>query len=170
MAWQFFLSLGIKQLHLKINSIGCKNCRPAYLAKLKEYYTSMPAGALSGLPRTGWKEIPCACWTARITPASRSPPPRPKAMRIFARNAPLILSSLKNILTLLKLPFEINHCLVRGLDYYTRTVFEIQPEAEGAQSTIGGGGRYDGLIEELGGKPTPAIGFRDRHRTHYRES
>ena len=51
------------------------------------------------------------------------------------------------------------HCLVRGLDYYTRTVFEIQPEAEGAQSTIGGGGRYDDLIEELGGKPTPAIGF-----------
>jgi histidyl-tRNA synthetase len=57
------------------------------------------------------------------------------------------------------LPIEIDHCLVRGLDYYTRTVFEIQPEIEGAQSTIGGGGRYDGLIEELGGKPTPALGF-----------
>jgi histidyl-tRNA synthetase len=60
---------------------------------------------------------------------------------------------------LLELPFEINHCLVRGLDYYTRTVFEVQPEAEGAQSTLGGGGRYDDLIEELGGRPTPAIGF-----------
>ncbi|GAI38542.1 unnamed protein product [marine sediment metagenome] len=60
---------------------------------------------------------------------------------------------------MLELPFEINHCLVRGLDYYTRTVFEVQPEAEGAQSTLGGGGRYDDLIEELGGKPTPAIGF-----------
>ncbi len=60
---------------------------------------------------------------------------------------------------MLELPCVINHCLVRGLDYYTRTVFEIQPEEEGAQSTIGGGGRYDDLIEELGGKPTPAIGF-----------
>jgi histidyl-tRNA synthetase len=60
---------------------------------------------------------------------------------------------------LLALPYVINHCLVRGLDYYTRTVFEIQPEEEGAQSTLGGGGRYDDLIEELGGKPTPAIGF-----------
>ncbi len=68
-------------------------------------------------------------------------------------------NQLKRYLGLLGLPFVINHRLVRGLDYYTRTVFEIQPEAEGAQSTIGGGGRYDNLIEELGGKPTPAIGF-----------
>ena len=66
---------------------------------------------------------------------------------------------MKRYLGLLELPFEINHRLVRGLDYYTRTVFEVQPEAEGAQSTLGGGGRYDDLIEELGGKPTPAIGF-----------
>jgi len=66
---------------------------------------------------------------------------------------------LKRYLDLLNLPYVINHCLVRGLDYYTRTVFEVQPEEEGAQSTLGGGGRYDDLIEELGGKPTPAIGF-----------
>ena len=60
---------------------------------------------------------------------------------------------------MLALPFVVDHRLVRGLDYYTRTVFQIQPEEEGAQSTLGGGGRYDDLIEELGGKPTPAIGF-----------
>jgi histidyl-tRNA synthetase len=66
---------------------------------------------------------------------------------------------LKRYLELLKLPFVVDHCLVRGLDYYTRTVFEVQPEAEGAQSTLGGGGRYDYLIEELGGNPTPAMGF-----------
>jgi histidyl-tRNA synthetase len=66
---------------------------------------------------------------------------------------------LKRYLDLLALPCVIDHCLVRGLDYYTRTVFEIQPEEAGAQSTLGGGGRYDDLIEELGGKPTPAIGF-----------
>ena len=66
---------------------------------------------------------------------------------------------LRKYLAILGLPFEVNHHLVRGLDYYTRTVFEIQPEEEGAQSTIGGGGRYDDLIEVLGGKPTPGIGF-----------
>jgi len=60
---------------------------------------------------------------------------------------------------LLEIPFEVDHRLVRGFDYYTRTVFEVQPEAEGAQSALGGGGRYDDLIEELGGKPTPAVGF-----------
>ena len=59
----------------------------------------------------------------------------------------------------LKLPFEIEHRLVRGLDYYTRTVFEIQPDTEGAQSTLGGGGRYDDLIEELGGQPMASVGF-----------
>jgi histidyl-tRNA synthetase len=62
-------------------------------------------------------------------------------------------------LNALELPFQLNHKLVRGLDYYTRTVFEIQPQEEGAQSTLGGGGRYDNLIEELGGKFTPAVGF-----------
>jgi histidyl-tRNA synthetase len=68
-------------------------------------------------------------------------------------------NQLERYLNLLDLPFNINNRLVRGLDYYTKTVFEIQPEAEGAQSTVGGGGRYDDLIEGLGGKPTPAIGF-----------
>jgi len=60
---------------------------------------------------------------------------------------------------ILRLPFHVNHRLVRGLDYYTKTVFEIQPPEEGSQSAIGGGGRYDNLIEEIGGKPTPAVGF-----------
>jgi len=59
----------------------------------------------------------------------------------------------------MNIPFQLNHRLVRGLDYYTRTVFEVEPRDKGGQSTLGGGGRYDNLIEELGGKPTPAVGF-----------
>ena len=59
----------------------------------------------------------------------------------------------------LKIPYSVDHRLVRGLDYYSRTVFEIQPPEEGSQSTIIGGGRYDGLIQELGGRPTPGVGF-----------
>ncbi|MEK7778273.1 MAG: His/Gly/Thr/Pro-type tRNA ligase C-terminal domain-containing protein, partial [Chloroflexota bacterium] len=66
---------------------------------------------------------------------------------------------LQDYLKLAEIPCRINHRLVRGLDYYTRTVFEIQPPEEGGQSTIVGGGRYDGLIEALGGRPTPGIGF-----------
>jgi len=59
----------------------------------------------------------------------------------------------------MSIPFQLNHRLVRGLDYYTRTVFEVEPREKRGQSTLGGGGRYDNLIEELGGKPTPAVGF-----------
>ena len=59
----------------------------------------------------------------------------------------------------LGIPNGVNQRLVRGLDYYTRTVYEVQPAEEGGQSTVGGGGRYDGLIEQIGGKPTPGVGF-----------
>ena len=83
----------------------------------------------------------------------------PKSYENLCPDCATHFENLKKYITLLGLPTEIDHRLVRGLDYYTRTVFEIQPEIEGAQSTIGAGGRYDGLIEELGGKPTPAIGF-----------
>ncbi len=68
-------------------------------------------------------------------------------------------NSLKKFLDLAGIDYVVSHRLVRGLDYYTRTVFEIQPESEASQSTIGGGGRYDRLVEQIGGKPTPAIGF-----------
>ena len=67
---------------------------------------------------------------------------------------------LQDYLTIMGIPYEVDHRLVRGLDYYTRTVFEVQPKDGGGQSTICGGGRYDGLIEELGGRPTPGIALR----------
>jgi histidyl-tRNA synthetase len=158
MAWQFFNSLGIKQLHLKINSIGCKDCRPTYLAKLKEYYSrctnDLCADCRNRLERNPLRLLDCKNAACQNIAAS--------ATRSYEQLCPECAShfdQLKKHLTALALPFEVDHCLVRGLDYYTRTVFEIQPEEEGGQSTIGGGGRYDGLIEELGGKPTPAIGF-----------
>ncbi len=69
------------------------------------------------------------------------------------------MKTVKSYLTTLDIPFQVNHRLVRGLDYYTRTVFEIHPPEEAAQSALGGGGRYDNLIEQIGGKLTPAIGF-----------
>jgi histidyl-tRNA synthetase len=158
MSWQFYQSLGIKQLHLLINSIGCKNCRPAYLTKLKEYYAShiqeLCPDCKSRLEKNPLRLLDCkntACQQIALA--------APRSVEQLCPECSLHFEQLKKYLNLLGLPFEINHCLVRGLDYYTRTVFEIQPEVEGGQSTIGGGGRYDGLIEELGGKPTPGIGF-----------
>jgi histidyl-tRNA synthetase len=158
MAWQFYLSLGIKQLHLIINSIGCKNCRPAYLQALKQYYSTcqndLCPDCRNRMERNPLRLLDCK--NTRCQDIARS---APKSFELLCPECAAHFEQLKKYLNILDLPYEINHCLVRGLDYYARTVFEIQPEAEGAQSTIGGGGRYDGLIEELGGKPTPGIGF-----------
>jgi histidyl-tRNA synthetase len=158
MAWRFFAALGISQLHLKINSIGCKNCRPAYLSKVKEYYAvckqDLCQDCRNRLERNPLRLLDCKNPSCQSIAASA-----PRSYEQLCPECAGHFEQLKKYLTVLGLPYEIDHCLVRGLDYYTRTVFEIQPEAEGSQSTIGAGGRYDELIEELGGKPTPAIGF-----------
>jgi histidyl-tRNA synthetase len=158
MAWQFFVSLGISRLHLKLNSIGCKSCRPAYLAKLKEYFSAHQADLCQDcrgrLERNTLRLLDC-----KNPYCQQYAGQAPKSYENLCPDCAEHFAQLKKYLSVLGLPVEIDHCLVRGLDYYTRTVFEIQPEIEGAQSTIGGGGRYDGLIEELGGKATPALGF-----------
>ncbi len=158
MAWQFFLSLNLHRLSLQLNSIGCKQCRPSYLTVLKDYYANYTHDICSDC-KTRLKKNPLRLLDCKKPLCQQIAVSAPKSIDSLCPQCETHFNQLKNYLSLLELPFEINHCLVRGLDYYTRTVFEIQPEAEGAQSTLGGGGRYDDLIEELGGKPTPAIGF-----------
>ena len=158
MAWQFFLSLNLRHLSLQLNSIGCKQCRPRYLTVVKDYYANYTHDLCSDC-KTRLKRNPLRLLDCKKPLCQQIANSAPKSVDYLCPQCDEHFNQLKNYLTLLELPFEINHCLVRGLDYYTRTVFEIQPEAEGAQSTLGGGGRYDDLIEELGGKPTPAVGF-----------
>lgn len=157
-AWQFFLSLGLRRLTLSLNSIGCKQCRPEYLAVLKGYYAgyidNLCTDCKDRLTRNPLRLLDC-----KKPLCQQVAGPAPRSIDYLCPRCDEHFSQLKRYLELLALPFQVNHCLVRGLDYYTRTVFEVQPEVEGGQSTIGGGGRYDNLIEELGGKPTPAIGF-----------
>lgn len=158
MAWTLFKLLGLQGLTLQLNSIGCPQCRPAYLEKLVNFYET----------KTG-----DLCTDCKVR-ASRNPlrllDCKNDSCQVAAQNSPRSVEhlcpechdhfeQLKKYLTVLAIPFTINHRLVRGLDYYTKTVFEVQPEEEGGQSTLGGGGRYDNLIEELGGRPTPAVGF-----------
>ncbi|MDD5081949.1 MAG: histidine--tRNA ligase [Dehalococcoidales bacterium] len=158
LAWQLLYSLGLHRITLQINSIGCKDCRPAYLAILKEYYAhgtpDLCPDCQARVVRNPLRLLDCK------NPQCQSvADAAPKSVDHLCPQCQEHFSRLKEYLGLLSLPFRINHRLVRGLDYYTRTVFEIQPEAEGSQTTILGGGRYDDLIEQLGGKPTPAIGF-----------
>ncbi len=157
-AWRFFESLALRHLFLQLNSIGCKKCRPGYLTALKDYYTKY-TGELCRDCKTRLKRNPLRlldCKKPSCQPAANS---APRSIDYLCPECDTHFNRLKKYLGLLDLPFTINHRLVRGLDYYTRTVFEIQPGAKGAQSTLGGGGRFDDLIEELGGKLAPAIGF-----------
>ncbi|MDP2931397.1 MAG: histidine--tRNA ligase [Chloroflexota bacterium] len=158
LAWQFFQSLGLQRLTLNLNSIGCKQCRPKYLAVLKDYYASNLA-TLCADCKTRVERNPLRLLDCKQATCQQVADAAPRSVDHLCPECAEHFRRLQGYLNLLGLPFVINHRLVRGLDYYPHTVFEIQPEAEGAQSTIGGGGRYDDLIEELGGKPTPAIGF-----------
>ena len=158
MASQCFRSLGLTRLSLHLNSIGCKSCRPNYLIALEDYYSKhvvqLCSDCKARLTRNPLRLLDCKKITCQQIADTA-----PKSADCLCSNCAEHFGQLQRYLGLLGLSFVLNHRLVRGLDYYTRTVFEIQPEAEGGQSTLGGGGRYDDLIEGLGGKPTPAIGL-----------
>ncbi len=158
MAWRFFQELGLNKLTLQINSIGCPVCRPAYLAKLKEHYDEhrkeLCEDCKIRLDKNALRLLDCKKTSCQ--PLSEL---APRSIDFLCVECSDHFSKLKSNLRILRLPFEINPGMVRGLDYYTKTVFEIQPEEERGQSTIAGGGRYDGLIEQLGGKHTPGVGF-----------
>ena len=158
MAWRFFDSLGLTKLYLFINSIGCRACRPGYLQSLKGYYASRLTGLCPDC-QTRFEKNPLRLLDCKKPTCYDVAEAAPKSADYLCPECGAHFGSVRKYLDALELPYEINHRLVRGLDYYTKTVFEIQPPGEGAQSALGGGGRYDDLIEELGGKPTPAIGF-----------
>ena len=157
-AWQFYQSLGLDKLVLKLNSIGCKQCRPGYLTALQEYYVKYSASLCPDC-QSRQKRNPLRLLDCKNPSCQQIADSAPSSTDCLCPECASHFRQLQHYLTLFGLTPAVDHRLVRGLDYYTRTVFEIQPEVEGGQSTIGGGGRYDNLIEELGGKSTPAIGF-----------
>ena len=141
-----------------LNSIGCKECRPAYLSVLKEHYSphieEVCVDCKVRLQKNPMRLLDCK--SPQCQPIADT---APKNSDYLCAGCTEHYVQLKRYLSSLEIPFKEDPRLVRGFDYYTRTVFEVQPEEGGAQSSLGGGGRYDGLIEELGGKPTPGIGF-----------
>ena len=154
----FFDRLGIKKLKLNINSIGCKECRKNYNAALKEYLRAR-LGEMCPTCRERFEKNPL-----RILDCKE------EGCKAITAGAPVILDylcdgcrahheSVCSQLTKLGIDFEVNPHIVRGLDYYTRTVFEFISSDIGAQGTVSGGGRYNDLIEDVGGKPCPAVGF-----------
>lgn len=159
MSCRFYQKLGLgEEYNLIINSIGCPACRPGYIEKLKRHYENhlsvLCQDCQNRFVRNPLRLLDCK--KASCQEAAKGAPP---SWEYLCQDCSQHLESLKNHLGALGLNYRMDLRLVRGFDYYTRTVFEVQPYEEGAQSTLGGGGRYDGLIEALGGKPTPGIGF-----------
>lgn len=158
LALTFFNRLGIKDLKLNLNSIGCPNCKKAYNEKLKEYFKQYE-DELCDTCKTRLEKNPMRIIDCKSEICSRIAKDAPKMIDFLCDECREHFDKTRAYLDATGIEYTIDPDIVRGLDYYTRTVFEITSDALGAQSTVCGGGRYNGLIEEIGGKPTEGIGF-----------
>ena len=158
LAYNFYKSLNIENLTLKINSIGSTDVRNQYKIALKEYL--MPyKNKLSALSQKRLETNPLRILDTKIDFEIEIINNAPHIIDFLNKEDKEHFSKVLSLLDSLSIKYDIDHKLVRGLDYYCRTVFEIQSTKLGSQDSLCGGGRYDYLIEDLGGKPTPAIGF-----------
>jgi histidyl-tRNA synthetase len=150
--------LGVTDYRLQLNSIGDENCRPKYLEQLTAWLDEHD-DALDDEARQKRATSPLRVFDVKSERVRKALTEAPKIGESLCDDCRAHFESVTAHLENYGVEFELEPTLVRGLDYYTRTAFEFVDDAIGAQSTICGGGRYDGLIEEIGGKPTPAIGF-----------
>ena len=153
-----FNRLGVKNLSLEINSIGCSKCRPKYHTALKEYFGAHES-ELCDTCRSRLDRNPMRILDCKSPVCSEIAKNAPTVLDFICEDCSAHFDGVKSCLDAAGLEYQVNPTIVRGLDYYTRTVFEFVSNNIGAQGTVCGGGRYDGLIEELGGQPTPSLGF-----------
>lgn len=153
-----FDRLGIENLELNINSIGCPVCRAEYNKALKDYLKDHIDGMCptckERLDKNPLRILDCKEERCKAINANA-----PKVIDYLCDDCRNHHETVKSILTSLGMSFKVNPNIVRGLDYYTKTVFEFVSTSIGAQGTVCGGGRYNNLVKEVGGKPTPAVGF-----------
>ncbi len=156
--WQFFSTLGLKDLTLNMNSIGTLDDREGYVRRLKEFLSSR-LESLCGNCQRRFITNPLRVLDCKVPQCHETTQGAPILIDDLSDQSRHHFQAVLDGLSALEIPYTLNHRLVRGLDYYTRTTFEITSPHLGAQSTIGAGGRYDGLVQVLQGPPTPAIGF-----------
>jgi histidyl-tRNA synthetase len=159
-AWSLFSELGFRGLSFQVNSIGCPNpaCRPRHLAALVAYFSAYRS-QLSEVDRRRLDVNPLRLLDSKEASSQSLLDAAPRSIDYLCDECRDHFQTLLGYLDWAHLPYTVNTRLVRGFDYYTKTVFEVWAEGIGAQAAICGGGRYDGLIELLGGPPTPGIGF-----------
>ncbi len=159
LGWEFYDALGLRQRELLLNSLGDAKCRPAYrdllLAYFREHQDELCPEHRARLEENPLRVLDCKQPDCRAVVAGA-----PRQIDYLCDDCAAHLARVETGLQALGVPYTIDSTLVRGLDYYTRTTFEyVATGLESAQNAVGGGGRYDGLVEAMGGPPTPAIGF-----------
>ena len=159
LGWRFYEALGLTRVRLLLNSLGEPDDRARYVEALTAYFTTN-LDALSEQSRETLQKNPLRVLDSKRPEDAPVVAGAPRIAEFYSEAAAEHFAAVQQGLTALGIPFTIDDKLVRGLDYYRRTTFEFQGlTLDSAQNAIGGGGRYDGLVEDLGGKPTPGIGF-----------
>jgi histidyl-tRNA synthetase len=159
LAARFFDSLGLRRVRLSVNSLGDEGCRPAYMTALVQYLGGHK-DQLSPQSQVTLERNPLRVLDSKRDEDQDIVDGAPVMVDFLTDHSAEHFAAVRAGLETLGIDHEISPRLVRGLDYYTRTTFEFAADAlEGAQNAVGGGGRYDGLVEDLGGPPTPGIGF-----------
>ena len=155
---KLFEMLGVKELEVDINSVGCKKCQPKYRAAVQQYFQANSKNLCEDC-RERLAANPLRILDCKDPTCQKYIEQAPSSLDYLDPDCKLHFEQLLGWLDSLGIKYRTNTRLVRGLDYYTRTVFEVISKRLGAQNAVCGGGRYDDLVEELGGKSTPAIGF-----------
>ncbi len=159
LGWRFFADLGLRRVSLSLNSLGDAVCRPAYREALHGYLDSRRS-ELCDEHKVRLEDNPLRVLDCKRPDCLAVTAGAPRQLEYLCDDCAAHLARVQGGLEALSVPYRMEPRLVRGLDYYTRTTFEYVAEAlDAAQNAIGGGGRYDGLVEEMGGPPTPAIGL-----------
>ncbi len=154
----FLKNLGLKQVRLKINSIGCKTCRAKYHEALKNYFAPR-LGEMCADCKVRFEKNPMRILDCKEDGCRRFTADAPKMLDYLCDDCKDHFDQVKALLIVSGIEYETDPAIVRGLDYYSRTVFEFVTSAAGAQGTVLGGGRYDTLLSDIGGKNVPAVGF-----------
>ncbi len=158
LAIDFLESLGLKELELSLNSVGCPKCRAAYRQKLQDFFRDK-LDTLCGDCKKRFDKNPMRILDCKADADKDFMKEAPKITDCLCDECREHFNGVQKHLSSVGVDYRLDSRLVRGLDYYTKTAFEIKYAPLGAQSAVAGGGRYDGLIEEIGGNPTPAVGF-----------
>ncbi len=154
----FFERLGLEELNFEINSIGCEGCRPNFRKALRDFF-SEKLDRFCPDCRRRYDQNPLRILDCKVEACRTLRDGAPRVTRFLCSACAEHFGTFQSYLQLLAIPFTLNPEMVRGLDYYTRTTFEVTTKHLGAQNAVAAGGRYDRLVEDFGGPPTPAIGF-----------